>query len=450
MAYKKYWDEKRETMPSEQRKKIILERIKEQLHYVYNTLPFYRKYYDEKGFTPDDVKTLEDFTTKVPVIKKPMLFEDQQNNPPYGSYAGIQESENVRIHGSSGTSGRPTLYCYSKEDWDRICEFHAMAQWALGIRPHDVVQIAFPFSLFLGGWGVLIGVEKIGAAAFPIGAASSERHIELMYRVKSSVFTSTPSYALYLAEVAREMGYDTKESPIKIGAFGGETGAGIPSIKKALGDAWNIRVHDIATTSEMHPVWTNVECEAVQGTHCYTDEVYTEIVDKEDPNKPLSMGERGAIVYTHLWRKSQPMIRFWPGDESYMIDEPCPCGRTYPRLPEGVLGRLDDMLIIRGANVYPSAVENVIRSIPELGVEFRIIVEKKGYMDEASIQAEYHPFKVGPGLDPEQKARFLERLAMTASEKMKAHIGIRMPVKIVEPGTLERFTLKAKRVIDLR
>lgn len=448
--YKKYWDEERETMPPKEREKIILERMKYQLNYVYNKLPFYRKHYDAYNFKPDDVKYIEDFSTKVPVIDKKMMLADQKENPPFGSYLGVTLEEIVRINGSAGTTtGVPSYYGISKRDWERIMEAEAMCQWAAGIRPCDIVQVAYPFSLWLGGWGVLAGLDRIGSANFPLGLSESERHINLMYQLKSTVFWATPSYAIRLAEVAKNIGLDSHQSSLRMMLVAGEPGGRVPATRQLIENSWNVCVHDSGSTSEMCPFQTNIECEAHAGTHVFTDEVYTEIVSIDNSNEPVPMGKRGAIIYTHLYRESQPMIRMWAGDETYMIDEPCPCGRTYPRLPEGVLGRIDDMLVIRGANVYPSMIEDVIRNTPGTGTEFRIIVEKKGALDEVSVHAEYDPTLIS-GLLDSQKKEALKKLEEEATKNLKVSVGVRVPVSIVEPGTFERTTLKAKRVIDKR
>ena len=442
-GYNKYWDEERETMPREKRNEIILERIKEQLHYVYNKLPFYRKLYDQHHFKPDDVRSLEDFTEKVPIVTKKMLVEDQKENPVFGSYAGdFTEDDIARIQGSSGTSGTPTFYRVSKEDWDRAAEVHAMAQWATGVRPNDIVQIGFPFSLFFGGWGVIQGAERIGSTIFPLGPMESVKQLELMDKVKSTVFSATPSYCMHLINKAKEIGMNLEESSVKRLIVGGEAGGSLPNTKAALTKGWNASVHDVASTSEMYPFQTNVECEAHEGVHVYTDEVFTEIVKKDDPNAKAEMGERGAIVYTHLWRKSQPMIRFWPGDESYMVDEQCSCGRTYPLLPEGVLGRLDDMIVVRGANVYPSAVENIVRSFEWSGPEFQIIVEKKGALDEMTVVIE----KKANGHDSER----VKQMEQEAAFMFKKQLGIRVETKVVDQGELPETVFKAKRVVDKR
>lgn len=450
-TYKKYWNEERETMDQKKRNELILDRIKEQLQYAYNNLPFYRNLYDKHNFKPEDVDSLEDFTTRVPIIKKSMLVEDQDVNPPFGTYLGNHSWDDiVRIQGSSGTSGRSTFYAVCREDWDRGADSLAMSYWTTGVRPNDTVHVTFPFGLFFGGWGALQGLERLGVTVFPLGATDSKKQIELMMHIKPTVLTGTASYMLHLLDIGQKMGFDMSKSSIRKVISGGEPGASIQGTKRKLAEGWGVDcVHDVASTSEMYPFLTNVECEAMSGPHCITDEVYTEVVNRDDPNVPVPMGERGGIVYTHLWRKSQPMIRFFPGDETYMADDPCPCGRTYPRLPEGIIGRLDDMLIIRGANIYPSAVEKVLAGIKGVGTEFKIIVEKKGSLDEIRVEAELEA-KMAECLDEIQIGDLKSKIAAEATEKMTRSLNIRVPVVLLNPGTLDPTIFKARRVHDLR
>jgi phenylacetate-CoA ligase len=449
-GYRRYWDEERETMDPRKRDELILARIRHQLAYVYAELPFYRRHYDAHGFKPDDVQTLEDFTTKVPVITKKMLVADQQEHPVFGSYAGTHSQDEIaRIHGSSGTSGTPTMYCVSRKDWERSRELVALAMWAMGARPCDIAQIGFPFSLFFGGWGVLQGLEHLGATIFPLGNIDSERHLELMQRVGSTILSATPSYCLHLKTVADRIGLDLAGSSVQRLIVGGEPGGSLPGTREAITRAWGASDHDSGSTSEMYPFSTNVSAVPEDGVLLINDEVFSEVVDRDDPNVPLPHGERGAIVYTHLWRESQPMIRFWPGDETYMVhDGPTSCGRTYPRLPEGITGRLDDMLIIRGANVYPSAVETVLRQVAGLGPEFQILVDRKGTMDEMCVRVELTD-DAARGLD-QVSGGPREQLVRDAEHRLKAALQIRVPVELLEPGTLPPTVFKARRVIDRR
>lgn len=440
--YKRYWNEERETMPPADRRKFVFAQIKEQLEYVYNKTPFYKDLYDRHKVKPDSIRSLEEFTARVPIVTKQMLRESQERCPPFGDFLAVQREDVFHIHGTSGTSGMPTVFGISREDWDFMSEATAAQQWAAGVRPSDIVQISFPMSLFLGGWGMLGGVEKIGARIMPIGGGETERQVNLMYHLGSTVLCATPSYCLYLLDAARQAGRDTARSPLRLGLFGGEPGAGIPEVKRMMETGWGMKAIDFGNSAEVHPC-TNMECEERAGMHVWNDFVYTEVVSKEDPSSAVPMGTRGGIVYTALWRKSQPMIRYWPGDETLMIDDPCACGRTYPRLPQGVIGRLDDLLIIRGVNVYPSVVEQALRDVPGIGVEFRIYATRQaGSITEARIEAECDNFEQPDG-------GRLNALAETAERKVRALTGVRMPVKLVGSGTFPRASLKARRVVEV-
>jgi phenylacetate-CoA ligase len=440
-----FWDRAKETRSRSEREAEILTHLRQQLSYVYDALPFYRHHYDKHGFKPEHVETLDDFTKRVPVVTKPMLRDDQAAHGPFGEYLGADFKEIARVHGSSGTSGKPTLYAFSKSDWDYIADVMAQGLFTCGVRPGDVVQLATVFSLFMGGWGALLGVERLGATAFPLGAGETERQLELMHRIGSTVLITTPTYALHMLETARGLGYDTAASPLRLGIFIGEPGSSIPGTRQALERGWGIKVRDMATTSEMTPWATNAECEAGHGVHVIQDEVWTEIVAKDDAHRHMPEGESGAIVYTHLKRKSQPMIRFYAGDESHMTNKPCSCGRTYPRLPAGVYGRLDDMLLIRGANVYPSQVQRSLLEVPGTGVEFKIVLEKKGALDHATVLVERDP-----SLAPHDLEKFSTDLKDRVRRKLKNDTAVNFEVDILPPNTLERALSKAKRVDDRR
>ena len=452
-GYRRYWDEERETLDPRVREQLILERIAHQLAYVYEKLPFYRRLYDAHGFRPEHVRTLEDFTTKVPVVTKQMLVDDQAAHPPFGSYAGdVDDAEVTRIHGSSGTSGTPTFYRVSRSDWERAADLGAMAFWAAGVRPTDIAQIGFPFSLFFGGWGVLQGLERIGATCFPLGAADSERQLELMHRLGSTFFSATVSYCQHLVTVAERMGLPLHEGPVRRLVVGAEAGASVAGSRQRLTEGWGAAVHDAASTSEMYPFMTNIEVVPGEGMVVYTDEVYTEVVDRDDANLPVPHGTTGAVVYTHLWRTSQPMIRFWPGDATLMTAEPSSCGRTYPRLPNGILGRLDDMLIVRGVNLYPSAIEAGLRETDGLGAEFQIVLSKRGALDELTVRAEVSDstWQVLSSLGEESRTERLNEIRAQAEELVRRRVQIRVPVELLEPRSLPETVFKAKRVVDTR
>lgn len=446
-GHKLFWDEERETMPPRQREAVILERLQHQLNHAYAHLPFYRRHYDAHGFHPDQVRSLEDFTTKVPVITKKDLVADQAAHPPFGSYLGVDPAQIARVHGSSGTMGTPTMYGVSHADWARCGQAMAMGLWCAGFRPGDMVQVTFPFTMFFGGWGNVQALELLGAGCFPTGSmVPTERQIEFLHKLSADAVIATPSYLSHLAHRAEELGMPLRESQVDLALVGGEPGGSIPSVRARLREQWGeIAVIDGAagSTSEMYPFLTNIGClqDPDGGVHLFQDENYTEIVDRDDPNVPVPVGTAGATVATHLWRESQPMIRFWMGDEGMLDDSPCACGRTYPKLPRGVFGRMDDMIIVRGANIYPSAVEAAIRETPGSGAEFRIVVERPRDLDEICVEVERHP-----DLAESQTAR----LQADLEHRLHRAVNVRVPVRIVEPGSHEAQTFKARRVVDNR
>ena len=439
----KYWNQELETMnPEEREQKIILPKLQAQLKYAYENSPFYRKKWGKVGIKPEDVRSLADFE-QIPFLTKDEIRQDQIENPPFGTNLCISKKEIARINGTSGTTGKPTAFGISKGDMERIAEAHAKCMWSFGVRPDDIVFIGSFFSLYWGSWGALAGCERLGATAFPFGAGvagQSDRALDWMKEVKPTVFYGTPSYSLYLAEKARARGINPREDfNFRILFFSGEAGAGIPSTKKRIEETYGGICVDSGSTAEMAPWMSSSECEFRQGMHLWQDIVYAELIDTET-KKRVPYDTEGATVYTHLERTSQPMIRFWSGDVSMWVNDPCPCGRTYPRLPKGIYGRADDMFVVRGENVYPSAIENVIRSIKGFADEFRIIITREKTMDEMIVQAEF---------DPDVDRSLLPKLKTELETKLKAS-GLRADVQMQEPGTLGRTEFKAKRVIDKR
>jgi phenylacetate-CoA ligase len=432
-----YWDRERETLPVDQRQSLILDRIRHQLNYVYEQIPFYRQLYDAKGVRPDDIRNLDDFTARIPIVTKTMLQQSQRDHPPFGNYLGVDFSEVMRIQGTSGTTGQPTLFAISTDDWDHISEAQAMQCWAAGLRPSDIVQIVFPLSLYVGGWGLLSAAERIGAKVLPMAGGNTERQIAMLQQVGSTVICGTPSFCLHILETARSRGVDLASCRLRLGFFGGEPGAGIPNVRQRLESGFGIRAIDFGNVAELHPC-SNMECSHGGGMHVYQDVDYTEVVDPDNPNQSYGYNRRGAVVYTHLWRKSQPMIRYYPGDETLMTDEPCACGRTYPRMPHGIIGRLDDMIIVRGVKFYPSDIEQLLRGLQGMGTEFRILLERKGELDEVCIEAEY------------DTATDAEDFRGWAEQCLQSALGLRVTVKPREKGAIARTQFKARRVIDRR
>lgn len=441
LAKEESWLPEIERADPKEREAIVFAKLSAQVHYAWEKSAFYRRKWQAAGVSPRTLRQLEDLA-RFPVVQKYELRAAQATHPPYGDYLCIDPSDVGRIHGTSGTTGRPTVFGIGADDWARIGEAHARILWAAGIRPRDRVLICSFFSLYLGSWGALAGVERLGATAFPFGAGvtgQSLMAVQWARELKPSAFYGTPSYALHLAEVARREGVDPSTLGFRTLFFSGEPGAGIPATKRLIEATFGGACLDMGSMAEMSPWMTNGECSRRTGMHLWQDLVYTQVCDPKT-FEPVPFGSEGTPVYTHLERTSQPMIRLVSGDLARWIDDPCPCGRTYPRLPEGLYGRIDDMLIIRGENIYPSAVEDVLRGIEGVGGEFRIIVSRREAMDELVVRTEI-------ASSHQHRAKEVE---VTIRERLQARLGVRPTLELVPAGTIPRTEFKAQRVIDDR
>jgi phenylacetate-CoA ligase len=439
-ASEPYWDRARETMPAEERAAVILAKLQATVRWAYERAPFYHKRWSAAGFEPGDLRTLADFA-KLPTINKADLRADQAENPPFGSYLCVERHEVARVHGTSGTSGRPTAFAWTAGDMARIAEAHARIMWSFGIRPSDMVFVGSILSLYVGSWGALIGTERLGAAAFPFGAGvvgQTQQAVNWIEQMRPTAFYGTPSYALRLAEVAQAANIDPKSLGFKIMFFSGEPGAGIPAMKRMIETTFGAIVIDSGSMGEMTP-WMNLaECSERQGMHLWQDIVYAELLDPTTW-EAVPYGGRGTPVYTHLERNCQPMIRLVSGDVAEWTDAPCPCGRTYPRFPNGIIGRIDDMITVRGENVYPSAIEDVLRGFTELGTEFEVVVSRTGHMDELTVRVE-----TAAATDAASD------LAARVGAALRSKIGVRPKIELCAPQTLGRTDLKSRRVRDER
>jgi phenylacetate-CoA ligase len=443
-ADQEFWFPVRETMDPEERDAAILERLKAVTAYAYEHAPFYRAKWGAAGFEPGDLKTFADWE-RIPVVRKDELRADQAAHPPFGSYSCVPDTEIARVHGTSGTTGRPTAFGVGKGDWKAIANAHARIMWGMGLRPTDTVFIGSVFSLYMGSWAALSGTERLGAAAFPFGAGvagQTQRAVNWMLQMRPSAFYGTPSYALRIAEIAAEEGVDPKDFGIRILFFSGEPGASIPSIRDRIESLYGGKVFDSGSMAEMTP-WMNLgESSAQVGMLCWQDIVYTEVCDPDTLTR-VPFGSEGTPVYTHLERTSQPMIRLLSGDLTRWESGPSPCGRTYPILPRGIYGRIDDMFTIRGENVYPSEIDEVLTGIAEYGGEHRIIVSRTETMDTLAVRVEYKAALAG---DPEAIRSFSSKTA----EALRTMLGVSTKVVAEPPNTFERTEFKARRVIDER
>jgi len=441
----RYWFPRRETMPPAERERAILERLKIVCAYAYEHAPFYRRKWDEAGFHPSRLRSLEDFEC-VPVVHKKDLREAQHRQPPFGDYLCVPESEVFHIHGTSGTTGRPTAFAVGRADWRAIANAHARIMWGMGLRPGDTVCIAAVFSLYMGSWGVLAGAERLHARCFPFGAGASGMSARLVHwldMIKPTAFYGTPTYALHLAEVAREEKLNPRDFRLKLMFFSGEPGASIPGVRAKIEEIYGARVIDSGSMAEVTP-WMNVAGSAeTDGMLCWQDVVYTEVCDPATFRR-VPYGQRGTPVYTHLERTSQPMIRLVSGDLSLWTDGPNPCGRTYPRLPHGIFGRIDDMFTIRGENIYPSEIDAALNEIPHYGGEHRIIVSRQTAMDELLLRVEADPAVFAKGESE------IGRFRAEVERRMQTLLGVRAVVEVVPPNAIPRTDFKARRVIDDR
>ncbi len=442
-ASAEHWLPELECMEPGARDALVLAKLRRQIEWAWARSPFYRRKWEAAGVTPATLRGLDDLV-RFPVVQKAELRASQAAAPPYGEYLCIEPAEVARIHGTSGTTGRPTVFGIGRDDWARIGEAHARVLWGAGVRPDDRVLICSFFSLYLGSWGALEGVARLGATAFPFGAGAAGQTLMAVHWARDlapTAFYGTPSYALHFAETARREGIDPRSLGFRTLFFSGEPGAGIPATKRLIEETFGGACVDMGSMAEMTPWMTNAECRHRRGMHLWQDVVYTQVCDPV-AFEPLPFGAEGTPVYTHLERTSQPMIRLVSGDLASWTDEPCPCGRTYPRLPHGLYGRIDDMFIVRGENIYPSAIEDTLRALAGFGGEFRVIISRREAMDELLVRAEYAPSHA----DAAAQARL--RAAMT--ERLRARLGVHPVVELVAAGTLERTEFKARRVIDDR
>lgn len=441
----RYWFPDRETMPDGEREALLIKRLREVMDYAYRTSELYRHKWEDAGVHPSAIRSLEDFE-EVPVLTKEEIRRDQAVNEPFGSYLCTEESAVAHVHGTSGTTGRPTAFGISHGDWRAIANAHARVMWAMGIRPADTVFIGSFFSLYMGSWGALIGAERLGAQVFPFGAGvpgQTARAVDWMRQMRPTVFYGTPSYALHLAEVAREQGVDPQSFGLRILFFSGEPGASVPTIRAEIEETYGGKVFDSGSMAEASP-WMNLgESEARAGMLCWQDLVYTEVCDPGSFRR-VPYGAEGTPVYTTLERTSQPMIRLLSNDLTRWEAGPSPCGRTYPSLPHGIYGRIDDMFTVRGENVYPSAIDEVLRAMPHYGGEHRILITRERSMDELTVEVEYDKALAASGSDA------VEGWAEKVATALRTKLGVGATVVPTSARTFPRTEFKANRLVDDR
>lgn len=425
---------KEETLSREELNSLQLSRLKETVKRVYEKVPAYRQKMIDKGVTPDDVKSLDDLA-KLPFVTK----ADMRDNYPFGLFA-VPKSDLIRIHASSGTTGKPTVVGYTQNDLKVWTECVTRIAVAGGATKEDISQICFGYGMFTGALGLHYGLENLGSAIVPSSTGNSEKQIMFMQDFGTTLLVATPSYALRLAEVANQMGIDPKSLNIKTALVGSEllTDAMRDAMHKAWGD--DVLVTSNYGMSELMGPGVSGECEYACGMHINEDFFIPEIIDPVT-EEVLPHGEKGELVITCISKEALPLIRYRTKDITRLIYEPCKCGRTTVRM-ENLSGRSDDMLKIRGVNVFPSQIEEVVLGVEELGPHYEIIVTRKDFTDRLEICVEL--------LNPTDTFSELERITAKLKNKLKTVLGLDAKITLVSPNTLQRFEGKAKRVKDLR
>ena len=429
-----YWNPHVERMPIKDLHKLQEERLRALVRYVYDHSSFYRQRFREAGVEPEDIKELSD-VTKLPFTTK----IDLRNTYPTGMFC-LPKDWVVRYHVSSGTTGKPTVVGYTQGDIDMWTDSLARALTSIGLGRGDVIQVSYGYGLFTGGLGLHYGAERIGATVLPTSAGSTERQIELMQDLGSTAIACTPSYFLYLNEVAQKMGVSIRDdTKLKAGLFGAEPWS--DETRRRIEESTGIKAYDIYGTSEMSGPLCS-ECHLQNGIHIWADLFLIEAIDPKT-GEQVAEGERGELVVTTLDKWAFPLIRYRIGDLTILNNEPCECGRTHPRIMR-ILGRTDDMIIVRGINVFPSQVESVLMKIPEIGDNYIIIVDRKGPLDVMTVKVEVTESAFS------DKIADLMSLSKAVSQQLKGVLNIMADVELVEPGTIPRSEGKAQRVIDNR
>ncbi len=428
------WNENIECMDRDQMRELQSSRLKEMAEYVYHNTPFYRKKFQEMGLEPGDIQGLDDLH-KLPFTDK----LDLRDTYPYG-LAAVPMSQVVRIHASSGTTGKPIVVLSTRKDLALWAESISRAFCAYGATKDDLFQISYGYGLFTGGLGAHDGATNIGAGVIPMSSGNTQKQITLMHDLGATVLCCTPSYAMFLGEALREAEWPREDFKLRIGAFGAEPWT--EEMRAKLQETLGIKAYDLYGLSEMAGPGVGFECECQHGTHLNEDYYYPEIVDPKT-GEPLPEGTFGELTFTHLTKEAMPLLRYRTHDLTALHYEKCSCGRTLVRM-ERILGRCDDMLIIRGVNVFPSQIEAVILSLPEFEPHFLLVVDRVNNTDTSELRVEvreeYYTDEMGQMVGLQRKLE----------AELRSVIGLGFKIRLVEPKGIERSTGKARRVIDNR
>ncbi|MDK2897367.1 MAG: phenylacetate-CoA ligase [Candidatus Atribacteria bacterium] len=428
------WDEYYELLPRKELEKIQLNRLKRTLIRAYHNLPYYRHKLEAEGIDIHRFKTMQDLK-HLPFTCK----EDLRRAYPFGAIAEPLRNI-VRIHSSSGSTGSATVVGYTAGDIEIWAELMARTLTGSGASEEDIVQVAFGYGLFTGGLGAHYGAERIGATVVPMSTGNTARQVQILQDFNISVLCCTPSYALYLAEVAQEQKVDWSKTRFRIGIFGAEPWS--EEMRADLEQKLPIQAFDIYGLSEIIGPGVGFECQARAGLHVSEDHFIPEIINP-DTGEVLPPGETGELVITTITKEGTPVIRYRTGDVSSLIPEPCACGRTLTRIKR-IKARTDDMLIIRGVNVYPSQIESALLSFKELEPHYQIVITKENFMDRVDIKVEVAPEFFS------DEVKTLEKLKQSIEEKLRAELNIHCHLRLMEPKSIERTSGKSNRVVDLR
>ena len=428
------WNEEIECMSSSEMRKLQSERLKELVNKVYQNVEFYRKKMDEKGVRPSDIRSIDDIS-KLPFTNK----TDLRDNYPFGLFAAPMK-EIVRIHASSGTTGKPTTVGYTKKDIENWQEVLARCLTMSGVTPEDIVQVSFGYGLFTGGLGIHYGAENVGCTVVPISAGNTRRQLQLMSDFGSTVLACTPSYALHLADALSEFGYSLSDMKLKTGVFGAEPFS--ENMRLELEKKWGIKAFDIYGLSEIMGPGVANDCEFHDGLHIHEDHFFPEVVDPKT-KEPLPDGQQGELVFTTLTKEGIPLLRYNTHDLTTLTRERCECGRTLVRMKK-ITGRSDDMLIIRGVNLFPSQIEQVLLEMGETSAHYMLYVDRENNLDILELKVELDETKMVDTI------KDLMSLSRKIEHSLHSALGLSVKVTLVEPKSIPRSEGKAVRVIDNR
>ncbi len=429
------FNEEFETLPREVLESLQLKRLKQIVQKVYHTVGFYRSSYDQANVKPEDIKSLSDLR-KLPFTDK----QDLRDNYPFGLFA-VPMSNVVRLHASSGTTGRSTVVGYTKRDIETWSELMARCFAAAGLTKNDILHNAYGYGLFTGGLGAHYGAERLGASVIPMSGGNTKRQIQILQDFGPTAICCTPSYALTLAEAGTEMGIDMRCLKLRVGILGAEPWS--EKMREEIESKLNIMALNIYGLSEVMGPGVSMECaECRNGMHVFEDHFIVETIDP-DTGEVLPPGETGELVFTTITKEAFPLVRYRTRDISRIITDPCRCGRTYVRM-ERVSGRSDDMLIIRGVNVFPSQIEAVLMGIEGIEPHYQLVVDRVETLDTLEIRVE-----VSEDIFSDE-IKGLQGLEKRIKKDVKDYLGVTAGVKLCEPKTIQRFEGKAQRVIDKR